>query len=118
MKVAVSYISAQIPLIALASMINPWQAHLGLDTSDPHRKLTLFHTLPVDATAAFGYRRGMKGEEAGKKRLFPIGSPLYQALVRPIHDYWAMTGKDSLPVILTSCMIAGFFGNPFATSWT
>lgn len=84
-------------------------------------------------------RMGMKVEGAGKKRLFPIGSPLYQALVRPIHD-WAMTvlarfkmegtsnqtqplqylkGKkkvfsfaatDSFPVILTSCMIAGLFG--------
>lgn len=32
----------------------------------------------------------MKVEGAGKKRLFPIGSPLYQASVRPIHD-WAMT---------------------------
>uniref|UniRef100_A0A9I9CII6 Uncharacterized protein n=1 Tax=Cucumis melo TaxID=3656 RepID=A0A9I9CII6_CUCME len=31
MKVAISYISAQVPLIALASMINPWQAHLGFD---------------------------------------------------------------------------------------
>lgn len=83
----------------------------------------------------------MKVEGAGKKGLFAIGSPLYQALVRPIHD-WAMTvlatlrmsgtynqtqplqylrlrGKkkrksfdlktaiDSLPVFLTSCMIAG-----------
>jgi len=95
-------------------------------------------------------RMGMKVEGAGKKGLFPIGSPLYQALVRPIHD-WAMTvlarfkmegtynqtqplqylrgnqkrfsfdlkaATDSLPVILTSCMIAGLFGNPFATSWT
>ena len=126
----------------------------GVDTSYPHRKLTLFHTLPVDATAAitlaaggewccdtldalfgkrdvypgtvvlpnrsagdafvwysklFSYlyrfatvwldtmrwqpplgRMGMKVEGAGKKRLFAIGSPLYQALVRPIHD-WAMT---------------------------
>lgn len=35
-------------------------------------------------------RMGMKVEGAGKKRLFAIGSPLYQALVRPIHD-WAMT---------------------------
>ena len=92
----------------------------------------------------------MKVEGAGKKRLFAIGSPLSQALVRPIHD-WAMTvlarlrmdatynqtqplqylrGKrkgfsfdlkaatDSLPVILTSSMIAGLFGNPFETSWT
>lgn len=25
---------------------------------------------------------------------------------------------DSLPLILTSCMIAGLFVNPFATSWT
>ena len=122
--------------------------------SYPHRKLTLFHTLPVDATAAitlaaggewlsdtldvlfgkrdvypgavvlpnrsagdafvwysklFSYlyrfatvwldtmhwqpqlgRMGMKVEGGGKKRLFAIGSPLYQALVRPIHD-WAMT---------------------------
>lgn len=32
----------------------------------------------------------MKVEGAGKKRLFPIDSPLYQASVRPIHD-WAMT---------------------------
>lgn len=31
---------------------------------------------------------GMKVEEAGKKRLFAIGLPLYQALVRPIHDGW------------------------------
>jgi len=35
-------------------------------------------------------RIGMKVEGAGKKKLFAIGSPLYQALVRPIHD-WAMT---------------------------
>lgn len=126
----------------------------GVDTSYPHRKLTLFHTLPADARTAitlaaggewlsetldvlfgkrdvypsavvlpnrsvgdafvwysklFSYlyrfatvwldtmrwqpqlgRMGMKVEGAGKKRLFPIGSPLYQALVRPIHD-WAMT---------------------------
>ena len=31
-------------------------------------------------------RMGMKVEEARKKRLVAIGSPLYQALVRPIHD--------------------------------
>lgn len=42
----------------------------------------------------------MKGEEAGKKRLFPIGSPLYQALVRPIHD-WAMTVLARYSLILT-----------------
>ena len=35
-------------------------------------------------------RMGMKVEGAGNKRLLAIGSPLYQALVRPIHD-WAMT---------------------------
>lgn len=196
------------------SYIFPLKDAKGVDTSYPHRKLTLFHTLSVDATAAntlaaggewlsetldvlfgkrdvypgavvlpnrsvgdtfvwyskqFSYlyrfatvwldtmrwqprlgRMLMKVEGAGKKRLFPIDSPLYQASVRPIHD-WAMTvlarlkmdgtynqtqpleyliGKkkwfsfdlkaatDSLPVILTSCMIAGLFGNPFATSWT
>ncbi|KAH7511618.1 hypothetical protein FEM48_ZijujMtG0004900 (mitochondrion) [Ziziphus jujuba var. spinosa] len=53
---------------------------------------------------------GMKVEGAGKKRLFPIGSPLYQALVRPIHD-WAMT-------VLARFKMDGLFGNPFATSWT
>lgn len=241
MKAAVSYISAQIPssllpwlrwstpgtfrfwssaILVLRTQHNiiliyfPLKDAKGVDTSYPHRKLTLFHALPVDARTAitlaaggewlsetldvlfgkrdvypsavvlpnrsvgdafvwysklFSYlyrfatvwldtmrwqpqlgRMGMKVEGAGKKGLFPIGSPLYQALVRPIHD-WAMTvlarfkmegtynqtqplqylrgnkkrfsfdlkaATDSLPVILTSCMIAGLFGNPFATSWT
>ncbi|KAM1787890.1 hypothetical protein ACFX11_038247 [Malus domestica] len=52
----------------------------------------------------------MKVEGAGKKRLFPIDSPLYQASVRPIHD-WAMT-------VLARLKMDGLFGNPFATSWT
>ena len=30
----------------------------GVDTSYPHRKLTLFHTLPVDATAAITLAAG------------------------------------------------------------
>ncbi|KAI4298054.1 hypothetical protein MLD38_040518 [Melastoma candidum] len=87
-----------------------------VDTSYPHRKLTLFHTHITGGCYSryhFGCWRGMlkmgmKVEGAGKKRLFAIGSPLYQALAT----------TDSLPLILTPSMIAGLFGNPFATSWT
>lgn len=99
-----------------------------------------------NALAASAWQDGNEGLGSREKRLFAIGSPLYQALVRPIHD-WAMsvlarlrmdgtynqtqplqrgkikffsfdlnTAIDSLPLILTSCMIAGLFGNPFPFS--
>lgn len=45
-------------------------------------------------------RMGMKVEEAGKNLFFPIGSPLYHALVRPIHD-WAMTVLARLRMVGT-----------------
>lgn len=54
--------------------------------SYPHRNLTLFHTLSVDAITTITLAAGWKVEEAGKKRLFAMGLPIYQALVRPIHD--------------------------------
>ena len=38
--------------------IHPLKDAKGVDTSYPHRKLTLFHTLPVDATAAITLAAG------------------------------------------------------------
>lgn len=38
--------------------MNPLKDAKGVDTSYPHRKLTLFHTLPVDATAAITLAAG------------------------------------------------------------
>ena len=80
MKVAVSYISAQIPssllpwlrwstpgtfrflssaILVLRTQPNSYQFPFkDVDTSYPHRKLTLFHTLPVDATAAITLAAG------------------------------------------------------------
>ncbi|GAA0148839.1 hypothetical protein LIER_36807 [Lithospermum erythrorhizon] len=41
-----------------SSTIFPLKDAKGVDTSYPHRKLTLFHTLPVDATAAITLAAG------------------------------------------------------------
>ena len=41
-----------------SSYLFPFKYAKGVDTSYPHRKLTLFHTLPVDATAAITLAAG------------------------------------------------------------
>ena len=78
----------------------------GVDTSYPHRKLTLFHTLPVDATAAITLA-------AGGEWRFWQGVEWMVAITRPNRcstweerSYFSLkAATDSLPVILTSCMI-------------
>ncbi|KAJ0074601.1 hypothetical protein Patl1_37613 [Pistacia atlantica] len=161
-----------------------WSYAKGVDTSYPHRKLTLFHTLPVDATAAITLAAGGEWLSEtldvlfGKRDLYPGAVVLknrsagdafvwysklfivsichsvvrYNALAasawqdgnegrgskeEKVIRYWLTlvsglvlerkskidldfkAATDSLPVIFTSCMIAGLFGNPFpfATSW-
>lgn len=130
---------------------------MGVDRSPRHRRLTLFHTLGIDASAiltlvkpetiarigrvwfvqrevtpnvpvkplptghyGFGHiidtlacsaqsvwwnsmvtrpemgRFGVKLEGSGKRRVFAIANPLYQALVRPLHD-WVMEILRRLP---------------------
>lgn len=110
MKVAVSYISAQIPssllpwlrwstpgtfrfwssaILVLRTQHNQYSSSIfslkdakGVDTSHPHRKLTLFHTLPVDATAAITLAAG--GEWRSRKQ----GRKGYSLLAHPCIRPW------------------------------
>lgn len=60
----------------------------GVDTSYPHRKLTLFHTLPVDATAAITLAAGGEWLSEtldvlfGKRDVYP-GAVVLPLTVRP-----------------------------------
>ena len=112
MKVAVSYISAQIPsellpwlrwstpgtfrfwssaILVLRTQHNQYYSSIfslkdakGVDTSHPHRKLTLFHTLPVDATAAITLAAGGEWRERSFAAR-PIGRGSREEKVIP---YW------------------------------
>ncbi|KAL0386660.1 UNVERIFIED_CONTAM: hypothetical protein Slati_4553300 [Sesamum latifolium] len=59
-------------------------------------------------------RFGLKLEGAGKVRTFAIPNPIFQRLLKPLHD-WRST--DMFPSVLTGSMLSGIFGDDLGRTW-